>query len=79
MLDQLGANLGHFAANLAPTWANLAQLGASLGQLGATFAQLGASLGQLLVYNKHFSSKRRIFLQKYACFVEEVAFVKENL
>ena len=47
MLDQLGANLGHFAANLAPTWANLGQLAANLGQLGATFAQLGPSLGQL--------------------------------
>jgi len=47
MLDQLGANLGHFAANLAPTWANLGQLGANLGQLGATFARLGPSLGQL--------------------------------
>ena len=47
MLDQLGANLGHFAANLAPTWANLGQLGANLGQLGATFARLGPSLGRL--------------------------------
>ena len=47
MLDQLGANLGHFAANLAPTWANLGQLGANLGQLGATFARLGPSLGYL--------------------------------
>ena len=47
MLDQLGANLGHFAANLAPTWANLGQLGANLGQLGANFARLGPSLDQL--------------------------------
>ena len=47
MLDQLGANLGHFAANLAPTWANLGQLGANLGQLGANFARVGPSLGQL--------------------------------
>ena len=47
MLDQLGANLGHFAANLAPTWANLGQLGANLGQLGANFARLCPSLGQL--------------------------------
>ena len=47
MLDQLGANLGHFAANLVPTLANLGQFGANLSQLGASFARLGPGLGQL--------------------------------